>query len=127
MDRVAPRAARDLDELADREIALARRRRPDRIRLIGETHVQRTAIDVAVHRDGADPELVARPDHAHGDLAAVRDEDRSQPLRQRSLLGRHSGMLPCLRFGFVSRFPASDRSAAIRRGRVSCGSITSSR
>ena len=38
----------------------------------------------------------------------------------------HSGMFPCLRAGTVSRLVESIRSALIRRGRVSAGSITSS-
>ena len=38
----------------------------------------------------------------------------------------HSGMFPCLRAGIVSRFVPSIRSALIKRGRVSAGSITSS-
>src|SRR5438067_3164472 len=37
-----------------------------------------------------------------------------------------SGMFPCLRRGLLSRLVDSDRNAATRRGRVSCGSMTSS-
>jgi hypothetical protein len=40
--------------------------------------------------------------------------------------GSHSGMFPCLRWGPGSRFDASVCSAAISRGRVSWGTITSS-
>jgi hypothetical protein len=43
--------------------------------------MERVAIHVAVHGDRPDPELVAGADHAHGDLAAVRDEDRAQRRR----------------------------------------------
>ena len=39
---------------------------------------------------------------------------------------RHSGMFPCFFGGFVSRLSASISSAAISRGRVSDGRMTSS-
>ena len=38
----------------------------------------------------------------------------------------HSGMLPCLRDGFASRLPSSIANAAMTRGRVSDGTMTSS-
>jgi hypothetical protein len=41
-------------------------------------------------------------------------------------LGGQSGMLPCLRFGFGSRFVFATSSAEISTGRVFRGSITSS-
>ena len=44
-----------------------------------------------------------------------------------AVAARYKGMLPCLRGGLESFLFSSMRSAAIRRGRVSRGSITSSR
>jgi len=38
----------------------------------------------------------------------------------------YSGMFPCLRLGPGSRLSCSVRSATISRGRVSCGTMTSS-
>src|SRR3989442_15406915 len=48
---------------------------PDRVRLVGHEHMRRLAVRLGEDRDGRDAELAARADHAHGDLAAVRDED----------------------------------------------------
>src|SRR6266849_4319343 len=63
------------DNRGNVEIALSRRRGPDAGRLIGKAHVQRIAIDVAVHGDGADAHLLARPDYSAGDLATVGDQN----------------------------------------------------
>ena len=83
MDRVASRSFRDLDDPRGIEVALARRRRADRVRAIGGADVQRVAVDVAVDRDRADAEVVAGADDAERDLAAIGDEDggeRRSPL-----------------------------------------------
>src|SRR5712664_1957130 len=122
MDRVASRALGDFDDPCCVEIALARRRGADRVRRVGSAHVQRVAIDIAVHGDRADAEVVAGANDAKRDLAAIGDEDGGE---RRSPL--YSGMLPCLRRGFVSRLLARERSAATSRRRVSRGSMTSSR
>jgi len=45
--------------------------------------VERVAVDIAVHRDRADAEVVAGADDAERDLAAIGDEDggeRRSPL-----------------------------------------------
>ena len=96
----------------------------------------RFLVGVGVHGDGLDAEIAAGPDDAQGDLAAVRDEDpRERPaavfaqrrdVRRRPRRRRHSGMLPCFFGGFVSRLSASISSAAMSRGRVSDGRMTSS-
>src|SRR5439155_1722209 len=131
-------AARDLDELVDREIALGGRGWPDGVRLVGETYVERIAVRIAVHRHGGHPEIAAGTDDADRDLAAVRDEDlaeggrqlttaRLRPIavaarrrrpsgrtRRRSIRGRRRGTR-----AFVGRrrpAPASSRSACTSRG-----------
>ena len=42
---------------------------------VGETDVQRISIDVTVNGDRLDPHLLARPDYAASDLAAISDQD----------------------------------------------------
>src|SRR4029078_9910046 len=56
------------------QVAVGRWRRTDAHRAVGELDVERVAVGRRVHRDGLDPELVQCADHAHGDLAPVRDE-----------------------------------------------------
>src|SRR5262249_57210229 len=62
----------------DGEIALARRGRADRVRLVGQQDVERLAIGLGEHGDRRDPLLAAGADHPHGDLAPVGDEDLGQ-------------------------------------------------
>ena len=75
MHGVGAGRARGVDQLVDAEVALGRRARPDVDGLIGVAHVPRAAIAVGIHGDRRDPELAAGADDAHGDLAAVGDED----------------------------------------------------
>jgi len=79
MDRVGAGRLRDAHELLDVEVALDRGGRTDRVRLVGHEHVERLAVRLGEDGDGRDSELAARADHAHGDLAAVRDEDLRDP------------------------------------------------
>src|SRR5207302_9465218 len=78
MDRIAHRPLRDLDQPCSVEIALARGLRPDGVCRVRGPHVQGIAVDVAIDRDRAEPEVMAGADHAKRDLAAIRDEDRPQ-------------------------------------------------
>src|SRR6266446_129448 len=75
MDRVNVEDFGSADDRGNVEVALGRRRGPDAGRLVGKAHVQRISINVAVHRDGADTHLFARPDNSAGDLAAVGDQN----------------------------------------------------
>ena len=43
--------------------------------LVGEAHVQRVAIELAVHRDRLDAEIASRANDPDGDLPAVGDQD----------------------------------------------------
>jgi hypothetical protein len=49
--------------------------------VVGEADVQRVTVGGRVHRDRLDPELVQGADHAHRDLAAVRNEDPGEHQR----------------------------------------------
>ena len=75
VDGVAAGPLGDVDDLVDAQVALARGRRADGVRLVGHAHVERRAIGVGVDGDGADAHLAQRAGDADGDLAAVGDED----------------------------------------------------
>jgi hypothetical protein len=88
MDRIAPRSFGDLDDPRGVEVALARRRRADRIGCVGGADVQRVAVDIAIDRGRADAEVVAGANDAERDLAAIGDEDggeRRSPLLKRDV------------------------------------------
>ena len=72
---VGARTARDVDEALHAQIAVARSAWADRIRLIRIAHVQRRAVALGIDRDRRQAHLPARADNAHGDLAAVRDDN----------------------------------------------------
>ena len=57
------------------EIALRGWRWSNTGSLVGEAHVQRIAIDVAVNSNRLDAHLFAGPDNATGNLAAIGDQD----------------------------------------------------
>jgi hypothetical protein len=83
MDRVASRAPGDLDDPRSVEVALARRRRSDRVRGVRRADVQRVSVDVAIDRDRTNTEVVTGADDAERDLAAIGDEyggERGSPL-----------------------------------------------
>ena len=74
---------RGVDDRVDAQVAFARRARADRPRLVGEPHVQRGAIAFRIHRGRGDAHVAARTNHAHGDLAAIGDQDllhQTEPL-----------------------------------------------
>ena len=57
------------------QIAQRGRRWPDAGRFVSKAHVQRVAIDVAVHGNRANTHLFASPDNSAGNLAPVGDQD----------------------------------------------------
>jgi hypothetical protein len=70
--------ARDLgrgDDAIEVEVAFAGRIGADAHRFVGEAHVQRIGVRLAVHGHGLDAHLVARAHDAKGDLAPVCDEN----------------------------------------------------
>ncbi len=62
------------DDVRDAEVALCGGRRADAHGVVGELDVERVTIGRRVHGDRLDSELAEGADHAHGDLAPVRDE-----------------------------------------------------
>ncbi len=131
-----PRRVRRLDDRVGTKVAFGGRRRTQPNRAVGGLDMQRVPVGIRVHGDRLDAEVAAGPDDAHRDLTAVGDEDplegpatvlaQRHGRRRRSRSRRHSGMLPCFFGGFVSRLSANIASAAISRGLVSEGRMTSS-
>ena len=60
MHRLGAAAARRIDDRRDIQIALARRRRPDRPRFVGECDMQRVSVGLRINRDRGDPRAGAR-------------------------------------------------------------------
>jgi len=81
------------EDRRDVEVALARGRRTDAHRLVGEAHVERGGVGGGVHGDGGDPQLAASADDPEGDLPAVGDEDLLEHAAGRPQAGsiRNSG------------------------------------
>ena len=75
MDRAGPGLARGGNDRVDVEIALAGRRRTDADCLVGIAHGEAVLVGLAVHRDGAQIELLRRTDDAHGDFAAIGNQE----------------------------------------------------
>ena len=63
------------EQRGDVEIAVLRRRRPDADALVGKAHMHGVGVGGGMHRDRGDAELLARPQHAQCDFAAVGYED----------------------------------------------------
>src|SRR5215475_10299533 len=75
MHAVGARLPRGIDQTIDTEIALAGCIAADVHGTVGKPDVPRAPVAVRIHRDGLDPHVAAGADHAHRDLAAVRDEN----------------------------------------------------
>ncbi len=71
MDRLGAGAFRSLEKPLDDEVALCRGWRPDEVRLVGHADVERVAVGLRVHGDGADAQLPERAEDPHGDLAPI--------------------------------------------------------
>jgi hypothetical protein len=119
VDGIGAQALGHLDEAVAQQVGLRRGRRADAHGLVGREHEGRAGVRVGVHGHRGDAQVAAGADDAQRDLAAVGDEQLAD--------GPHSGMLPCFLGGFLSRLPCSAVSAPMSRGRVSRGSMTSSR
>jgi hypothetical protein len=113
VQRVAPGALRDVDELVDSQVALGREGGADVVRLVRHADVQRLAIGVAVDGDGADPHFVQGARDAHGNFASIRDENLTE---HRAPHSASSGERECVdpgpalrvpQFGFCVGIPAS--------------------
>jgi hypothetical protein len=75
MDGVGAGDFRCRQDGGDIEVALARRRRADTDRLVGQPHVHRIAVGRRIDRDRLDTHLAAGAMDAKRDLAAVGDQD----------------------------------------------------
>ena len=75
MHGVGTGAAGDTEDLLDDEIRLGARGPIERVRFVGEPRVQRITILIGVDGDRGDAAVTSSTNDAHGDLAAVRDED----------------------------------------------------
>ena len=75
MDRLGAGLFGGLEDPFGLEIALGGGRRSDGDRVVGLAHVQRGAIGLRIDRDRLDAQVAAGADHAHGDLAAIRNQD----------------------------------------------------
>ena len=68
----------DVEDLLGVEVALCRGLTAERVRLVGQAHVEGIAVEVGVDRDGGDAELPASADDPDGDLAPVGDHDLAE-------------------------------------------------
>ncbi len=75
MHGIATGATRDIHELINAEIAFARRGRADGVGFIGEADVQGFAVDITEDGDGANAQFAAGAQDAHGDFAAIGDQN----------------------------------------------------
>ena len=75
VDGLAGGGGRRRDQRRDAEVAFRRLRRTDADGPVREPHVERVLVGGRVDGDGLDVQLVQRANHAHGDLASVRDEN----------------------------------------------------
>jgi len=75
MDRIYVRDFSRADHSRNVQVAQRKLRRPNADRLVGEAHGQRVAVRLAINGDGADAQLLARADHAQGDLSAIGNQD----------------------------------------------------
>ena len=78
MDALRGGDARRIDQRVDGEIALARRRRPDRNRHVADADMERAGIGLGIDRDGAHAEPLRGARDTNRDLTAVGDQDRRE-------------------------------------------------
>ena len=75
MHRIGAGLPARVEDALDAQIALARGRRPDLNRLVGDPDMQRAAIGLRIDGDCGDSEPLRRAHDPDGDLAAIRDEN----------------------------------------------------
>src|SRR4029079_15561949 len=84
MNRIDVEYLSRADDGGNVEITLRGRRWSNTRGFVGEAHVQRIAIDVAVNGDRLDAHLLAGPDDATSNLAAIGDQDLLELARIKS-------------------------------------------
>jgi hypothetical protein len=75
MQGIAARAARDIEQLINTQVALAGSGRANGIGFVGKTHVRRGAIDIAEDGDVLYAEFAARAKDAYRDFPAIGNKD----------------------------------------------------
>jgi hypothetical protein len=75
-----------MEDLVDDEVALGCRRAAERECLVGQPDVQGVPVGVGVHRHRLEAGILASPDDADGDLAAVGDQDCMHVVRTLSVV-----------------------------------------
>ena len=118
MNGITSRPLRGVQKSHNRQVAFGGAGRPDQVGLVGQPDVGGETIGLRVYRHRLDAQLAAGADDAHRDLTPIGDQD---------FLDHQRGILPCFRGGPGSRLLRIMRNDAISRGRVSRGSMTSSR
>jgi hypothetical protein len=83
VDRLGAGALDRVEQLLDRQVALAPPARAEQVGLVGALDVQRVAVELGVDGDRRDAELLAGADDPHRDLAAVGDQRSSRRRRCR--------------------------------------------
>jgi hypothetical protein len=78
MDCLSARLARGEQDVLDRQIAFARRRRTDPYRKIGLRDMHRLAVGIGMNRDRAKAHATRRADDPARNLAAIGDEERAE-------------------------------------------------
>jgi hypothetical protein len=78
VDGIGPGSPRRVNQSIDVEVALGRGIRADGAGFIGQPHLPRGSIAFGIDRHRRQPEIAARTDDAHGDLAAVGDQNLAQ-------------------------------------------------
>jgi hypothetical protein len=93
MDALHPRLARHGNDLVDRQVTLARRRRPDVVRFVAGLHMQCTGVRVGEHGDRAHAEAFGGARHTHSNLTAIGDQHRREhaPLLHARTRAREGG------------------------------------
>ena len=74
VDRIATRRPGGVDDPVDVEVGLGGCGAAEADRVVGQFDGHRPGVGLAVDDDRGGADLMARPDHADGDLAAVGDE-----------------------------------------------------
>ena len=74
MHRIRPGAPRSVNQLVNPQIRLGRRCWPNAKSGVGQSDVHGPGVGLGIHGHRADSHFTTRADDAHGDLAAVGDE-----------------------------------------------------
>ena len=112
MDGFGAVLAGGVENAVDAQVAFGGGRGADVLGFIGHAHVERGAVGIGVDGDGGDAHFAQRADDAHGDLAAVGDQDLAETSK------RHDSEKPlgraCAPENTAVACPFSNRFAAFR-------------